>query len=723
MNSRLEYFKPHQRFFRQRAILLVLLLAFALRLYRLDDPSLRGDEAATVLYAALPFTDLWKLSRLTDPHPPLYYALLHPWQWLLGDSAWVMRLAGVLASTLSLAALYGLVRATLNDRAAGGPRSASWTTYPEPNRKAGSTRGRPQGGMIARPAAAALLAAWLLALNPLQIWLAQDVRSYPLFTLFGLFSSWALWVALNPPTPSLLKTQRQGYNPWGPWVAYVGWTVACLYLHYYTVFLIAFQGLFVLLNFKRFWPKKGPWLASQVAIGLLILPGLGLAYNFIGQAAGGIAEISTPDLLRQALTALLNGFTLDQRWGQWVSLLFVPVWIVGIVAVLRRDLASGSFWTLFFAVPVLGVMALSLDRPFFKERFLVQAQPAFELLLACGLLIIFNWGGRSDSQDDIERGSGVRNELRAPVLPRLASIGLFGLLLFTNGIAITNYFYDPAYAKAPPWRLYHDYVQAKAQPGDVMLTNFPEASVSYYSPGGLPFYVVPDERDLPVSARLSAIEQIATTYRRIWFLPLLRQGFDEQGAVLAWLDRHGDRVDQVFFPVYNLNLYLSPPAIDAVMIHEPAAFAHGIDLRGWQILDKQGKSRLTPPRGSGPEPLLQVQPGEALTLSLYWQANAPTSLPYTVFTHLITADGFTVTGQDNPPVWGSYPTTDWSPSERITDKYTLTVPVETVPGDYRVRVGWYDPATLERVKLITDQEQADPDHVLLKAILRVQAEE
>ena len=74
-------------------LLLLLLLAFLLRTYQLDNQALRGDEAATVLYSALPVTDLWELSRITDPHPPLYYLMLHPWQLLTGDGAWAMRFA------------------------------------------------------------------------------------------------------------------------------------------------------------------------------------------------------------------------------------------------------------------------------------------------------------------------------------------------------------------------------------------------------------------------------------------------------------------------------------------------------------------------------------------------------------------------------------------------------------------------------------------------------
>jgi 4-amino-4-deoxy-L-arabinose transferase-like glycosyltransferase len=702
-------------------ILLILLLSFFLRTYRLDNQALRGDEAATVHYAAFPITGLWELSRVTDPHPPLYYLMLHPWQWLVGESAWAMRFAGVAAGVLAVAILYTLARRTLH--AAG----------------------------------ASLFAATLLTINPFQIWLAQDVRNYPFFTLFGLLSSWALWRALNSqpsaisrhstssPTPDRLRAIRFLLAPHPPplfaWLFYILFTVVCLYIHYYTVFLIAFQGIFVLLNFKKFWDRKLPWIASQVAIGLLIIPGLQLAYNFIGQAAGGIDTIPTTEILHLASAALLTGFTIDASRSLWTSLLLAPVWLVGLLTLLRRNFTAGTFWGLFFAVPVLGVIALSINRPFFKERFLVQAQPAFELLLAVGFLTLWQTRNPEHIATETSRitppGARKRHASRIThhawhltsyvsrftfhALRPAASLLLLATLLYVNLFSLSNYFTNPAYAKAPPWHLYHDYVSDKARPGDVMLTNFPEAAVSYYSPNELPFYVVPAERDRSVEFRLEQTEQIANAYTRIWFLPLLRQGFDEQGDVLNWLDRHADRVNQIFFPIYNLNLYLSPPTIEAKLINYPVPFAHGLHLRGYQIFDEAGDSRLT--RHSTPKGetyFLTLAPGDEFTLSLYWLADGPTPVPYTVFTHLIAPDGFNQTSYDNQPVWGTYPTTDWSPGEKVTDKYTLTIPEGTPPGDCRLRLGWYRADTLERVPVLDDEAQPVGDHVILNVIIQVE---
>jgi hypothetical protein len=703
----------------QPVILTILIIAFFLRLYQLDAQALRGDEAATVLYSALPISQLWEHARVTDPHPPLYYLMLHPWQWLLGETAWVMRFAGVVASTLAVAGLYGLAQLTLRRRGLS------------------------------------LFAAALMAANPLQIWLAQDVRSYPFFTLLGLLSAWALWQALPGSSQksvgssqksvassqkSVASSQHKDVTSIGalhityyalrithhssrftPWFIYIFFTIACFYIHYYTVFLILFQGIFALLNTKKFWPQRWPWLASQLAIGLLMMPGLYLAYNFIGQAAGGIEIIPTPDILRLVFSALLTGFTLTDAWGLWVSLLLAPIWIFGLIVLLRRDFTSGVFWTLFFAAPVVGVIALSIDRPFFKERFLIQAQPAFELLLAVGFITL--WRVSAHGRWQVAGGKYHVSRITYHVLPftfyatRFFTVCLLVLLLTANALALSNYFANPTYAKSPPWYLYHNHVRDKAKPNDVMLTNFPEASVSYYSPNGLPFYVVPAERDRSVEFRLEETQKIANAYQRVWFLPLLQQGFDEQGDVLNWLDRHADRVNQIFFPAYHLNLYLSPSAIEANMVRQPLKFTHGLHLRGFQILDAQGASRLTANAGTGYT--LTLKPEDELTLSLYWLADGPTDTPYTVFTHLIAADGFNRAGQDNQPVWGSYPTTHWSAGEKITDKYTLTIPPGTPPGDYSLRIGWYNSNTLERVPTVDETGQPLADHVILNVVIQV----
>ncbi len=81
--------------------------------------------------------------------------------------------------------------------------------------------------------------------------------------------------------------------------------------------------------------------------------------------------------------------------------------------------------------------------------------------------------------------------------------------------------------------------------------------------------------------------------------------------------------------------------------------------------------------------------GEALAVVLYWQGASPVGESYTVFTHLVGADGKLVAQQDNLPVTGLAPTDSWQAGTLIRDPYWLTLPEDTPPGDYQLLVGLY----------------------------------
>ncbi|HHN93479.1 MAG TPA: hypothetical protein ENK17_01805, partial [Anaerolineae bacterium] len=51
-------------------LLLLVLLAFSLRVYRLAEPVLRWDEGWTIAHGHLPWTELFRVAML-EWHPPL----------------------------------------------------------------------------------------------------------------------------------------------------------------------------------------------------------------------------------------------------------------------------------------------------------------------------------------------------------------------------------------------------------------------------------------------------------------------------------------------------------------------------------------------------------------------------------------------------------------------------------------------------------------------------
>jgi hypothetical protein len=85
----------------------------------------------------------------------------------------------------------------------------------------------------------------------------------------------------------------------------------------------------------------------------------------------------------------------------------------------------------------------------------------------------------------------------------------------------------------------------------------------------------------------------------------------------------------------------------------------------------------------------EPSPGDALTLTLVWRALAEMDISYTVFTHLVDADGRTVAQHDGVPAGGTYPTTLWASGEVVADAHVLDLPADLSPGALQLEVGLY----------------------------------
>jgi 4-amino-4-deoxy-L-arabinose transferase-like glycosyltransferase len=97
----------------------------------------------------------------------------------------------------------------------------------------------------------------------------------------------------------------------------------------------------------------------------------------------------------------------------------------------------------------------------------------------------------------------------------------------------------------------------------------------------------------------------------------------------------------------------------------------------------------------------QAAPGEALPLTLYWQADGPTDLDYTVFVHLVGPDGQSHGQVDRFPAAGAAPTSSWADGQVVVDEMALPVAADAPAGPYHVAVGMYDAASGGRLP-VTD---------------------
>jgi hypothetical protein len=108
--------------------------------------------------------------------------------------------------------------------------------------------------------------------------------------------------------------------------------------------------------------------------------------------------------------------------------------------------------------------------------------------------------------------------------------------------------------------------------------------------------------------------------------------------------------------------------------------------------------------------LLGVDASGVSTLTLYWRTAAPIHTSLRLFVHLVGQDGQIAAVSDGVPDDWTRPTSGWAVGETITTQHHFDgVP----PGRYRVRTGWVDPSTGERVHISTDSTDSQEDSALL----------
>ena len=100
-------------------------------------------------------------------------------------------------------------------------------------------------------------------------------------------------------------------------------------------------------------------------------------------------------------------------------------------------------------------------------------------------------------------------------------------------------------------------------------------------------------------------------------------------------------------------------------------------------------------------------PGQrGLDVTLYWFALRETSANLSVFVHLLGEDGGVIAQSDGAPVGGFSPTSRWRAGEVIVDTRRILLPPEIGPGNYGLKAGLYDAATMANLAV----EPPTPDN-------------
>ncbi len=600
-------------------LILFVLVGLALRLIRLDFQPLWWDEGYSVWFAGHP---LWEMARLTaaDIHPPLYYALLHGWTLGLGLTPPSLRLFSVVVSLPAIPLAYVLGR-DLHSRGAG------------------------------------LVAAGLVALNPLAIFYGQEIRMYGLATTFSFLALWTGWRWAQPSA-----SRRFG-------VAYALALAGGFYTVYYFALLPLAQFLWVLVAARS---RLRPWLVASIAAVLVYVPWLLYAgpklFNYVAYKV--VQDNDTPLSLLpytgRHLSAFLTGHLegpLAPLWP-WVLILLVPLaaallWPQPNASGRRVRAMPSNQAVLYLALALFVPLAIGFIQqrraPFLPDRFervLLFAAPAFWVLVAVAL-------------DRLARRSVA------------VAVVLGALILAVDAAALAAFYAVPRYRD-------HDYrpliaeVGHAAAPGDSVFAMFPWQVGyfwSYLSPGERPRIVLS-----PATEWGPALEQTLDGLLHqgtVWFPEHLALGAILETAAETHLGRQSHQLLNRWYGAdTRLTAWVQPPETGAgLTLASPVRWQNGVTL-----VD----ARMTP----AALPAANAR----LLLDLTWQGDRPIDVEHTTLSlWLQDAQGYRWTQRDvnpfaqpDPPLDGS--TAPWENVDRIA----MTLPAGVPPGQYDLMAALLD---------------------------------
>jgi mannosyltransferase len=320
---------------RVRALLVALVgVAAVLRFGTLGRKGLWGDEISTAWLVQGSYPDLLHSVARLESTPPLYYSIAWLWAKLFGSGTFAIR---------SLPALLGVATVPVTYLAA---------------REFVSRR-------------AAVMAAGLIAVNPLLVWYSQEARSYALLVFLSALGLWCF--------------ARAGSDPRA--VRLAAWAVvssAALATHYFAVFLVLPQAFVLVRRSRR---RRALW----PALGLICLAGAALLPLALHQRSFGHADWISHSALIGRLAALPGVFTagFDAPSLAYIvagALLALAAAYIAATRAAERDRSGGALLAkLGLAAVAVPVVLALLGADYFSARNSLPALVPLAIGLSVGL--------------------------------------------------------------------------------------------------------------------------------------------------------------------------------------------------------------------------------------------------------------------------------------------------------------------------------------------------
>lgn len=381
----------NERLYRWGMVLLCL-VGFGLRLYRIETQSVWWDEGISLNLATSSLADI-VADRLLNIHPPLYFFTLKGWVALTGATPFATRYLSALAALGQIAVVYALTR-------------RSW--------------GKP----------AAVVAATLVVFSPLSIIYGQEIRVYAFLPLFGLGMVGVGW-RLTHRHPRRRDFWLLGLLMW-----------TAVHLHYIALFMVAYVGGWVAatLVIQQRWPDLRRLVGVGTAVILASLPWfVAVIANWTAvQAEANAGTYLTEPVPLDFLLAQVGAFHLTGLGGALgipgvamltavFGLLLLFLWLGGLLTQPQRPIQL--LWSTHWLLPLLLALFVWSVRSFSHPRYV--AMFAFTLFPLLGWLIAFPWSPRVNGRWLLRSGAA------------LLTATIFTLSL----LSLTRYFFDDNTAK------------------------------------------------------------------------------------------------------------------------------------------------------------------------------------------------------------------------------------------------------------------------------------
>ena len=394
------------------------LAGFVIAVVGLSGPSLWRDEAYTKDAISRSLSHLFALLHRTDAVHGAYYVFVHFFAEVFGTSDMALRFPSVCAMAVATGFTAAIARRAATLAGSG------W------------------------PDATGLLAGLLFAVAPYMTYYAQTARPYAFVTMFATIASYLL-----------LRAATAGGWRW--WCGY-GLAVACTGLfNTFGLLILPAHALTLLVVWRQragsgagsgsgraAWLRRSalPWLIASVAAIVVLAPLLLISFHQRGQ----ISWLAKPSV--KTVLTLVHDFAGSKA-------LVIPVGLLALGGVLAgaldgRRLSPAAIALPWLVVPPVVLLAVSMVKPVYDQRYIEFCLPALAILVAAGLVGLTRLVATTPL---------ARADARLAWFPSAAILAVLAVMLVAPQHAIRQ-----SSTRPDNLRLASELVAANEQPGDVV---------------------------------------------------------------------------------------------------------------------------------------------------------------------------------------------------------------------------------------------------------------